>query len=103
MTSLRGLRVARQRSVGARRSVTVMAAVFSAAADAGVVSASGEASGSGSLVAVMQRVSVTSRDARANGVSDQPAISADGADVAHIPSLHLVPRDTDNRRDMFVR
>jgi Tol biopolymer transport system component len=98
----------RQGSGGARRSVAVSAAVtvavLSAAAGGGVVPASGEASGSRSLVGVTQRVSVSSSGGQANGVSDQPAISADGRYVAFTSrASNLVAGDTNADWDVFVR
>jgi Tol biopolymer transport system component len=53
---------------------------------------------------VTQRVSVGRGGAEANSDSFVPAISGDGADVAFISrASNLVRRDTNSRRDIFVR
>jgi Tol biopolymer transport system component len=53
---------------------------------------------------VTQRVSLTSLGVQANGFSGFPAISADGRYVAfHSGATNLVPGDTNDWRDTFVR
>ena len=67
----------------------------------------GLAAGTGSAApGTTERVSVASSGAQANGLSDRPSMSADGRFVTFegVPSAsNLVPNDTNNAPDVFVR
>ncbi len=53
---------------------------------------------------ITERVSLDSTEAQGNGVSDHTAISADGRYVAFASTAtNLVPADTNNMKDVFVR